>query len=186
MFWFGPPQTEEAAYASRRKLWFGKSDRLDQIIRDRFLRLYEQAAAGQLDDWQQFPLGCLALLLLLDQFPRNMFRQTPRAFATDQQALTIAKQTVDRQFDRALEPLQRLFVYVPFEHSENLDDQQRAVELLRHLSAAAPELLDCYDYALRHQAVIQRFGRFPHRNGILRRQSTPAEVEFLKQPGSSF
>ena len=186
MFWFGQPGSEAATYSQRRKLWFGKAPEVDRQIIDRFQRLYQQAALGELDAWQQTPLGCLALLVLLDQFPRNMFRGTPQAFATDPQALALAKQAIDQGFDQQLEPIQRIFFYLPLEHSENADDQARSIERYQKLCAIAPELADTVDYAIRHQKVIDRFGRFPHRNVILGRESTLAEIEFLKQPGSSF
>lgn len=185
-FWFGVPQTPDSQYSQRRKYWFGKNPEFDRSIHDRFYFLYEQADSGELDNWQATPQGSLALILLFDQFPRNMFRDTPRAFATDAKALSIAKQSIAQAFDRALEPIQRVFIYLPLEHSENLDDQRQCVWLFEALTAESPELADCLDYALRHQAIIERFGRFPHRNRILDRPSTPAETEFLKQPGSSF
>ncbi|HEY9640093.1 MAG TPA: DUF924 family protein [Coleofasciculaceae cyanobacterium] len=185
-FWLGVPQAEDTTYPKRRKLWFSKNPQVDQEIRDRFLSLYEQAATGKLAHWQQSPQGCLALLILLDQFSRHLFRGEARSFATDRQAVNIAKGAIAQGFDQQLQPVQRIFIYLPLEHSENLLDQQRSVELFRQLSEAAPELQDTYDFALRHQAVIQRFGRFPHRNSILGRTSTPAELEFLQQPGSSF
>lgn len=184
-FWFGEPGSPEAGYAARRKLWFGKAPAFDQACHQ-FHFLYEQAAQEQLNDWQQSPLGALALILLLDQLPRNLFRNTPRAFATDAQALAAAKQAIAQGFDRQLVPMQRLFIYLPLEHSENATDQQQSVALFRALVAEVPEFGDMLDYALRHQAVIDRFGRFPHRNRILGRASTPEEIEFLKQPGSSF
>ena len=185
-FWFGDPEAKTVTYAERRKLWFGKQPDWDAAIRQQFLSTYDQAAAGVLDSWQQTPSGSLALILLLDQFSRNMFRDTPQAFATDAQALRAARHTVAQGFDQHLHPLQQLFVYLPFEHSENLADQAESVQLFRQLESVAPDLTDVLDYAVRHQTVIQRFGRFPHRNRILGRASTPEEVEFLKQPGSSF
>lgn len=185
-FWFGDPQTEETTYQARRKFWFGKQPEFDATISQKFRLIYEQAAAGKLDIWQQEPLGSLGLIIVLDQFSRNMFRDTPQAFATDAKALFVAQQTVQRGFDRALNALQRFFVYLPFEHSENQEHQAQSVALSRQLYADAPELEDVLDYALRHQVVIERFGRFPHRNRILGRESTPEEIEFLKQPGSSF
>ncbi|MBF2049676.1 MAG: DUF924 family protein [Leptolyngbya sp. IPPAS B-1204] len=184
-FWFGDPP-EAASYAQRRKFWFGKQPEFDAEIRQKFAAIYEQAAAGALDAWQQLPAGCLALVIVLDQFSRNMFRDTPQAFATDAKALQIAQQAVAQGFDQQLAPIQRIFLYLPFEHSENLADQHQSVELTRQLSAEVPELADVFDYAVRHQDVIERFGRFPHRNRILGRESTPEEIEFLKQPGSSF
>lgn len=185
-FWFGEPQAADADYAQRRSLWFGKSAETDTIIRDRFLDLHAQAARGELDHWQEAPESCLALIVLLDQFSRNLFRASPQAFESDEKVLAIAKQAIARGFDQQRSPLERLFMYLPFEHSECLDDQHRSVALMQQLAIAHPELDDCYDYAIRHLKVIQAFGRFPHRNAVLGRTATPAEAEFLKQPGSSF
>ncbi|MBD2092525.1 DUF924 domain-containing protein [Microcoleus sp. FACHB-1515] len=185
-FWFGDPEAKSATYADRRKLWFGKNSAVDNEIRDRFLPLHQQAAAGELADWQSSPPGALALLLLLDQFSRNLFRDTPQAFATDPQALAIAEASIAQGFDRAVPPLMRMFFYLPLEHSEDQARQQRSVELFTQLQAEAPELADVLDYAHKHKDVIDRFGRFPHRNEILHRPSTIEEQEFLQQPGSSF
>lgn len=185
-FWFGDPSQEDSRYQQRRQRWFGKSAETDQEIRDRFLAAHQQAMTGAFDSWQDQPLTCLALLVLLDQFSRNLFRDTPAMFAADAQALGIAKQAIARQFDQQLEPLQRIFVYLPLEHSENLQDQQQSVALFEQLNAVYPEAADTLDYAIRHRVVIERFGRFPHRNKILGRETTPAEAEFLTQPGSSF
>jgi uncharacterized protein (DUF924 family) len=185
-FWFGHSATEATDYTARRKLWFGKNNSFDQEIADRFQPLYQQAANGELDHWQDSPNSCLALLIVLDQFPRNLFRHHPQAFATDAKALALAQVAIAQGFDQALEPVQRIFMYLPLEHSENLADQLQSVECFRSLVAIDPQLSDVLDYALRHYEVIQRFGRFPHRNIILDRTSTPEEIEFLKQPGSSF
>lgn len=182
-FWFGKP--DEADYGKPRKVWFTKKPEFDQEVRSRFLETYRQAAAGELDDWKAEPLSCLALIILLDQFPRNMFRGQPEAFATDPQALAYAKYAVERGFDKQLLPIQRQFVYLPFEHSENLADQHQCLELVSTLKDY-PDCASGVDYAHRHFKVIKRFGRFPHRNKILGRQTTSEEVEFLKQPGSSF
>lgn len=184
-FWFGLPGVDDS-YEHRRKFWFGKQPEFDTAIRQQFLRLYEQAAAGELDRWPETPEGRLALILVLDQFSRNMFRDTPQAFATDSKALALAQQGVSAGFDHHLTPLQRIFFYLPFEHSEQLADQIESLKLFDRLRIDAPELSDVWDYALRHQAVIKRFGRFPHRNAILGRGSTPEEAAFLQQPGSSF
>jgi len=150
----------------------------------------QTAAAGEYDDWKQDAESALALLLLLDQFPRNLYRGNLRSFATDGKALALAQYIVDAQMDQRLIPAQRFFVYVPFEHSENSEDQQRCVDLMRQLNEAFPDLepglKGGLDYAIRHQAVIERFGRFPHRNQVLGRISTPEEIEYLKQPGSGF
>lgn len=182
-FWFGSP--EQASYGKPRQIWFIKKAEFDRELQARFLNDYEQAAAGELDDWKSTPLSCLALILLLDQFPRNMFRGKAQAFATDWQALSIAQHAVARGYDRELLPVQRWFIYCPFEHSENLEDQNCSVALFQQLSDD-PDSAEAIDYAIRHREVIARFGRFPHRNEILERVSTPEELEFLQQPGSSF
>lgn len=184
-FWFGEPG-EDTSYPARRKLWFGKDPQFDRAIGDRFQLLVEQAAAGQLDSWQRTPQGALALVILLDQFPRNIYRGTPQAFASDLKALAVAKTAIDRKFDQELTPLQRVFLYLPLEHSETFPNQARSVALFERLAAEDPELQDTFDYAIKHRDVIDRFGRFPHRNEIMGRPSTPEEIEFLKQPGSSF
>jgi uncharacterized protein (DUF924 family) len=178
-FWFA--QSEQAEYAQRRKVWFAKNPSFDQTIRTHFQTDYELAAAGKLRDWQETTQGCLALILLLDQFPRNMFRGEAQSFTTDSQALVIAQYAIAQGFDLELPPIQRMFIYLPFEHSEHLEHQDQAVQRIRAL-----QMEDVTDYAFKHQAVIARFGRFPHRNKILGRANTPEEEEFLKQPGSSF
>ena len=176
-FWFGQ--------GGRDKRWFEKSDAFDAEVRRRFLALHEQAAAGALAGWRDEPGACLALIVALDQFPRNMFRGTPRAFTTDDLALDAARHALARGYDRAMQPVERMFVYLPFEHAESLAEQEKACALTRPLEAFA-ETDDVYRYALAHRDVIARFGRFPHRNAILGRASTPEEIEFLKGPGSSF
>ena len=181
--WFGSPQ--EPSYGQSRDVWFQKNDDFDQEIRQRFLQDYEQAAAGQLNEWKDSPLSCLALIVLLDQFPRNLFRGTPQAFATDGDALKTAEWAISQGFDQKLLPVQRWFIYLPFEHSESLIHQERSLNLFNQL-ADDPESQSPIQYAIRHHEVIARFGRFPHRNAILNRPSTPEEEEFLKQPGSSF
>lgn len=185
-FWFGDPHLPPESYQERHALWFRKRRETDEAIRVQFHSLYAQAATGELDAWQESPAACLALIVVLDQFPRNLFRGTPQAFATDAKALAIAKAAIARHDDHSLPPVQRIFLYLPLEHSEDLADQQQSVALFEQLVAADSTLSDTYDYALRHRDVIQRFGRFPHRNEILGRTSTPEEVEFLQQPGSRF
>jgi uncharacterized protein (DUF924 family) len=182
-FWFGKP--DDLDYGKSRKVWFTKNPEFDREVRSRFLPVYQQAAAGELDDWKASPQGCLALIILLDQFPRNMFRGQSQAFATDPQALVYAKHAVTNGFDRELLPIQRQFIYLPFEHSENLTDQHQCIKLFSTLQDY-PECISGVDYAHRHFQVIERFGRFPHRNEILGRETTPEEAEFLQQPGSSF
>lgn len=189
-FWFADPQTGSANYDQWRKAWFIKDSAFDQQVRDRFLATYEQAATGELDPWQESPAGSLALVLVLDQFPRNMFRRDPRAFATDPKALETTQGAIAKGFHQQLKPLQQLFLYLPLEHSENLDHQNQCVALFHKLITDHPglgkEFENTYSYAFRHQAAIKQFGRFPHRNEILGRATTPKETEFLKQPGSSF
>jgi uncharacterized protein (DUF924 family) len=182
-FWFERSPTEPTTW-KYRKAWFSKDPNFDQEIRTRFLPVYEQAAAGELDFWQETAAGSLALVLVLDQFPRNMFRDQPQAFATDEKALAVTKGAIDSGFDQMLPPVQRWFLYLPLMHSEDLSDQNRCVELFDFL-ATEPDV-ESGSYAVRHRDVIQRFGRFPHRNRILGRTNTPEEAEFLKQPGSSF
>ena len=182
-FWFGKP--DEAVYGKPRKVWFIKNLEFDKEVRSRFLQVYQKAAAGELDDWKESPQSCLALIVLLDQFPRHMFRGQPQAFATDSQALTYAKYAVAQGFDQEWLPIQRQFIYLPFEHSENLRDQHECIKLFSTLNEY-PECVSGVDYAHRHFQVIERFGRFPHRNDILGRDTTPEEADFLKQPGSSF
>ena len=182
-FWFGKPTDQN--YGKPRRAWFIKSTAFDQEIRQTFSSDYQQAAAGKLNNWQEFPLSCLALIILLDQFPRNLFRHQPQSFATDNLALQFAQYAITNDFDQQLLPVQRWFIYLPFEHSENLEHQYQAVKLFSTLKKY-PESGSTIDYAQRHLQVIQRFGRFPHRNRILGRQSTAEELEFLSQPGSSF
>lgn len=158
-----------------RPYWFAKSDDIDRDIAARFSDTYEAAHAGRLDDWMDAPDSALALVIVLDQFPRNMFRGTPGAFASDDLALQHARAAVDAGFDRQIEPGRRAFLYLPFEHSEDLPDQTRSVELFESLGD--PGYLD---YAVQHRDIIVQFGRFPHRNAILGRDSTPEEAEFLK------
>jgi len=181
LFWFGPPSQRGKAH----KRWFVKNEAFDREVRERFLPLYEEAAAGKLSHLKESATDCLALIVVLDQFPRNMFRGTAHAFATDALALEAARDALARGFDRSLLPVERLFVYLPFEHSEVLADQERSCELTRALDAD-PETNDVYRYAVLHRDIIRRFGRFPHRNAILGRSSTPEELEFLNGPGSSF
>lgn len=182
-FWFGRP--DESDYGKQRSFWFSKKLEFDQEVQNRYSRDYEKAVAGQLDHWRDAPRSCLALILLLDQFPRNMFRGTAKAFASDPQALSVAQHAVANGFDQELLTVQRWFVYLPFEHSENLADQRQCTKLFASLSDD-PDSISTIDYAVHHRSVIERFGRFPHRNKILGRATTPEEAEFLKQPGSSF
>jgi len=185
-FWFDAPDAPNSQYGQQRKVWFRKDPEFDQQIRERFLEPYELARQGHLDNWQQSPRTALALTILLDQFPRNMFRGTPRSFEADGQALQIAQRAIAQHYDQVLLPVERMFFYLPFEHSENLHHQNQAVSHFEQLVRVAPALQPTLDYAYRHQEVIEQFGRFPHRNAILKRPSTPEEVAFLQEPGSRF
>ncbi len=180
-FWFG--REGEPGYGEARGEWFRKDDAFDAEVRDRFGVLYEEAAAGNLEGWKDEARSCLALVIVLDQFPRNMFRGDPRTHATDGEALAASKHAVERAYDRELAPLERVFLYMPFMHSEGLEDQRRCVEIFEAMGEAGEMYLK---YAVAHKEIVERFGRFPHRNALLGRASTPEEVEFLKQPGSSF
>ena len=182
-FWFGKP--EDSGYGKPRKFWFIKDEELDQIIKSRFTEIHQQAAMGNLDSWREQPLSCLALIIVLDQFSRNMFRGLPQAFATDAQALNYSQYAIAKIFDSQLLPVQRWFIYLPFEHSEDLADQEKSVQLCTTLTDE-DDSQSYIDYAYKHFEVIKKFGRFPHRNKILGRENTPEEIEFLKQPGSSF
>ena len=162
------------------KDWFVKNPSFDAQVRSRFLPLHEAAAAGRLAHWADEGSSCLALVIVLDQFPRNMFRGEARAFATDSLAHAAARVILERGWDKQMTQPEQLFAYLPFEHSESLADQNLACELMKDFGE------EQLRYAVRHREIIQRFGRFPHRNGILGRESTAAEIEFLKQPGSGF
>ncbi len=158
--------------------WYKKDDAFDDEIRRRFLTLYEAGAAGKLAGWEQNAEGALALLILLDQFPRNMFRGQARAFACDRQARAITAGAIVRGFDSQVEPPLRQFFYVSFEHSEDLADQQRGIALYKAAGDA-----DGLKWAELHADIIRRFGRFPHRNPALGRTTTPAEQKFLDDGG---
>lgn len=185
-FWFDDPARPSSEYGQQRQVWFKKDPAFDALIREQFFADYEQAAQGELALWRTQPRPCLALIVLLDQFPRNLFRGDRRSFATDDQALALALHAIHQGYDQQLIPVERLFVYLPLEHSENLLHQDQCVALMEQLCATHPEFASPLDYAYRHREVIQRFGRFPHRNDILGRPTTAAEAEFLQQPGSRF
>jgi len=182
-FWFG---AVEPAGDHPRAEWFRKDPAFDGRIRAQFGGLIEAALVGELDGWTVQPSTALARLLLLDQFTRNVFRGSPRAFAGDAQALAGAQALVGSGGDLRLGPLRRVFAYLPFEHAEDPAAQVESLRLFAALSQAEPALAAYEDHARRHDEVIGRFGRFPHRNAILGRVSTPEEAAFLQQPGSSF
>jgi uncharacterized protein (DUF924 family) len=190
-FWFGVDPNDAAVAAVKAELWWGHGQETDELLQARFGAAASAAAADVLDHWTGSPRGRLALILLLDQLPRAIHRATPEAFAQDSKAIKVAEQGLESGADRLLRPIERLFFYLPFEHSEDLADQDRSVELFRDLAASVPEnhrqtFAGFVDYAVKHREVITRFGRFPHRNLILGRESTAEEKAFLEQPGSSF
>jgi uncharacterized protein (DUF924 family) len=182
-FWFG--REGEPGYGEFREAWFRKDPAFDASVTEQFTDLYEEAAAGNLDGWRDDARSCLALVIVLDQFPRNMFRGDGRIHAADGVALASSKYAVEHALDRELPAFQRMFLYMPFMHSENSEDQRRSVELFE-LLADEPGAPDVTSYAVGHREIVERFGRFPHRNEILDRATTPEEAEFLKTEGSSF
>jgi uncharacterized protein (DUF924 family) len=183
-FWFGAPDSAE--FGTQRKAWFVKDAAFDRRIVERFGPTIERALRGELDAWAQTPSGALARILLLDQFTRNAFRGDRRAFAGDAQALAAAIALVGSRQDESLAPLMRAFAYLPFEHAEGLAMQEEAIRLFTRLVRSSPELSSMLDYAHRHRAVIERFGRFPHRNALLGRQSTAEERVHIATPGTAF
>ncbi len=187
-FWFGRPGAPERG--TNRGVWFRKDetvdpDAFDAEIRELFLTTYEAAVAGDLDHWSLSTEGALALLVVLDQFPRNMFRDQPRAFAADAKAREIAAIALDRGFDDMVDAVAQSFFYLPFEHSEELADQERSLDLFARF-AAVEGRERTVEAARRHHEIIGRFGRFPHRNAALGRDSTAEELAFLQEPNSSF
>jgi len=183
-FWFGA--ADGAEFGTQRKVWWIKDAAFDRGIAERFGATIERALRGELDAWAATPAGALARVLLLDQFTRNAFRGNRRAFAGDAQALAAASALVGSRQDESLPPVMRAFAYLPFEHAESLAMQDEAVRLFTRLAAASPDLAGMLDYAHQHRAVIERFGRFPHRNAILGRQSTAEELAHIASPGTAF
>ena len=165
-------------FAQKCERWFDRDDAFDGEIRLRFLALYEQACRGDLEYWKQSPSGCLALVILFDQFPRNMFRGAAEAFSSDERARASARLIVEKGWDEAMTPDERTFAYLPFQHSEAMEDQELSIRLF--------EGREDFEWARKHWEVIRRFGRFPQRNAALGRANTVEEAEFLEQPGSLF
>jgi uncharacterized protein (DUF924 family) len=179
--WFGPTEARGKARAE----WFRKDPSFDEEIRRRFGALHGRAGRRELEAWRASALPMLALVVVLDQFSRNLFRGDARAFAQDAHARDCAREAIDRGDERRCLPVERQFLYLPFEHSEDLADQDYCVERMASLEAFE-ETRGLVEWAEKHRAIIRRFGRFPHRNGALGRESTAAEREFLAQPGSGF
>lgn len=170
------------------KKWWVKSDEFDERIRDKFSDLIAAVAAGNHDDWWDNPDSCLAAIIVLDQFSRNAFRGTPASFANDLKARSFAKRGIANGFDLGFPPEKRFFFYMPLEHSEAPDDQEMSIAVFERLNVGIESemTVNLVDYAYKHKAIIDRFGRYPHRNDILGRTCTDEETEFLTQPGSSF
>lgn len=192
-YWFGDLKEGEAPTDEVIAKWWGKDQKTDDYIRENFGRDLEEAARGGLARWEETPRGTLALIIVLDQFSRNVYRDDPRAFAQDRLALEIAGRGISKGFDKGLHPVMRVFFYMPFMHSEDMAMQERSLELFRgledefsHVPDVSEMLSSNRDFAERHYNIVKRFGRYPHRNTILGRESTPEEIEFLKEPGSSF
>jgi len=190
-FWFGKLAEDGSVDREHRVLWFYASEEFDRRCREGFAADLAQAARGNLDRWATTPRGRLALIILLDQFSRNIYRSTARAFAQDAKAFALCEEGLADGMDGVLRPAERLFFYMPLQHAEDRAAQQRAVECFERLSADVSEeqrplFEEFLDYARRHRAVIERFGRFPHRNAILGRVSTPAELEFLAGSNAPF
>lgn len=190
-FWLGAAQPTDASALTRQSMWFTKSDALDAEIRSRFGAWVEAARAGRLDGWAETAYGRLALIVLLDQFSRNAWRGQPEGFAGDAQALALALEALENGHWEAVPPLAQFFLAMPVEHAEDPTMQARSVALFTQLAAQAtpatqPVLRSALEFAHQHQKVIARFGRFPHRNAALGRDSTAEEKAFVAQPGTSF
>lgn len=190
-FWFGNETDDRAVTQQKGRMWWSKSAATDSEIATRFKPDIGAVAAGERDDWAATPFGLLALILITDQFPRNVYRGQPQSFAYDALALRWCLDGLTRGMDRVLRPIQRVFLYLPLEHAESLVHQERSVQLFDALWREVPDahkesFVGFRDFALRHREIIARFGRFPHRNAILGRESTRDEIAFLQTPGSSF
>ena len=190
-FWFQDVMTNLESLNKCRSLWFGKNKTTDEYLREHFFGLLKQAALGKLDAWCQDEQSTLALIILLDQFSRNIFRDTEKMYVNDEKVLQICLQMIAKKMDLSLHPIQRFFAYMPLQHVEDKRLQALSVICFKDLAEMASEewrgqLLHGLEYAIAHKEIIDRFGRFPHRNQLLNRRSTPEEIEFLKQPGSSF
>jgi uncharacterized protein (DUF924 family) len=183
-FWFGRPG--DADHLRPRAAWFRKDEAFDAAIRDRFGALIEAALRGELARWADEDRSAVALIVVLDQFPRNAFRGSARMFDGDALALAAARRLVQSGADRGLPGVMRQFVYLPFEHAEDMAMQHESMRLFSDLARDEPALADLPEWARKHMDIVARFGRYPHRNALLGRASTPDEIEFLQQPGSGF
>jgi len=190
-FWFGVLKTPADFPREKVAFWFMKNDNVDRLIREAYLSILEDTLQGLFEDWKKTPRGYLCMILVLDQFPRHIYRNKPQSFAQDPLALELVLKGIEKGIDQDLFPVERMFFYMPLQHSEDLKNQERSVALYTDLledvhQMMKPPFLEFLKYAKMHLDVIKRFGRFPHRNAILSRPSTPEEEAFLKTPGSSF
>lgn len=190
-FWFGELDEEGRTGPGVSKRWFQKNPDFDRQIQEEFLQTYETIANGGLKEWIETPKGRLAYIIVVDQFSRNMFRDSPKMYAADELALEVARAGVEAGEDKELAFAERPFLYMPFMHSEDLGDQQKCVDLFKEFGdelegEKKEQIAGNLKYAIQHLEIVERFGRFPHRNEILGRESTPEETEFLTTPGSSF
>ncbi|WP_261841526.1 DUF924 family protein [Aliamphritea ceti] len=189
-FWFGD-LCDGLATKDRKKLWWFGGEEVDNLIRDAFGQRVRQALAGELDDWARQPRGRLALIILLDQFSRNIYRGSGEAFSGDSKAASLTKEGIELGHDRALELSEKLFFYMPLEHAESLNEQDQHIACLEsmfgELGIEHRQVLDnALDFAHEHRELIARFGRFPYRNTVLNRESTPEELAYLNQPHKTY
>lgn len=190
-FWFGESGTQSERIAQQSSLWWGKNPETDEDIRQRFGGLIVQLIEGELEHWKESPQGWLAMIILADQFSRNIYRNDARAFAQDELALSLCLEGMEQEIDQELDLLQRVFFYLPLEHCESTEMQALSVKQMFSLFELAPadvkeEFKGTHEYALAHQDVIEKYGRFPHRNAILGRESSSEELLYLAQPGAGF
>lgn len=190
-YWFGELDEYGRTDESRFKLWFGKSEETDQYLTENYKDLLESAKRGELDSWKESAEGLVAFIVLLDQFSRNIYRDTAEMYAADEQVLSVAKRAVETGVDKEMPISHRVFTYLPFMHSENLEDQEQCIELFKGLQNEVPEevkksIQGNIDYAIKHRDVVKGYGRFPHRNEILGRESIEEEKVYLSNPDAGF
>lgn len=190
-FWFGLSRSDPAAVPERNEIWFGSDPAFDDTVRREFGELHRQAVAGELSAWEQSPRGTLALILAIDQLSRNIYRGRPQAFAADREAQRLCLEGMRQEHDAVLTPMERGFFYMPLQHAERLDLQRRSVECYQSLLAGCaapwrPHVQGMLDFAIEHCDIIERFGRFPHRNAILGRESTAEERRFMERGGPDY
>ncbi len=193
LFWFGKLDKSGIPSKEKQIMWWSKDHKLDEFIKENYEKYVNLAVLGELGEWKEDPLGMLAFIIVLDQFSRNIYRDTLKAFTQDELALESAKEGIEKGFDKKLLPIERIFFYLPFMHSENLEDQQECIRIYRELAdecSSNPDIYsiinNSYEFAIKHFDIIKKYGRYPHRNSIMGRKSTAQEIEFLKQEGSSF